>query len=205
VSGLIGLSILSGAGAAMLGFDAAYRVPMIACAALCAGSLLLVVLALGRGVRSVTGLSRASGCLPFASRIARLGEAFNLYGGKKGVFGISIFLTLVLQVLFLMVVWIVGQAFGVNAPFETYLLLVPLTAIAAALPGAPPGGWGVGEGAFILLFGFAGVPPEQALAMSVISRMSVVALSLLGIWPAVEILRHGRQRMDKSKETPIPA
>jgi uncharacterized membrane protein YbhN (UPF0104 family) len=51
-----------------------------------------------------------------------------------------------------------------------------------------PGGLGAQEGAFLLIGGALGVPPEYALALSLVKRASqlLFGLPMLALWPFLE-------------------
>jgi uncharacterized membrane protein YbhN (UPF0104 family) len=56
----------------------------------------------------------------------------------------------------------------------------PVIFIVTALP-ISVGGWGVQEGAYAFLFGtFAGMDPNQAVALSVLYKLSMVIVSIPG-------------------------
>src|SRR5205085_2209765 len=60
-----------------------------------------------------------------------------------------------------------------------------------------PGGLGAQEGAFLLIGGALGVPPEYALALSLVKRASqlLFGLPMLALWPFLERRRKlGRSR-----------
>jgi uncharacterized membrane protein YbhN (UPF0104 family) len=59
---------------------------------------------------------------------------------------------------------------AVMVPAALLILVVPLSIA----------GWGLREGAFVFLFGFAGVPVETSLAVSILFGLSMIASSLPG-------------------------
>jgi uncharacterized membrane protein YbhN (UPF0104 family) len=59
---------------------------------------------------------------------------------------------------------------AVIVPAALLVLIVPLSIA----------GWGIREGAFVFLFGFAGVPAETSLAVSILFGLSLIAASLPG-------------------------
>lgn len=86
--------------------------------------------------------------------------------------------------------WIVGCAevtiiFGFMGHPVSLAQAVVIESIGQAARGAAfavPGAIGVQEGAFVLLCGGFGIPPEAALALSLIKRIADVAIGLPGFW-----------------------
>jgi hypothetical protein len=73
-----------------------------------------------------------------------------------------------------------GSSLGLSLTFGAYLYLVSLVTLVATLP-LSIGGWGVRENVTVALFGTAGVSAHAALAFSVLSGLTVSAVSLCGL------------------------
>lgn len=73
----------------------------------------------------------------------------------------------------------IGVAIGVDAPVWLYILVVPVAMVTAMIP-LSLGGWGIREGAMVGLFSLAGVPTTEALTLSVLFGLVLLALGLLG-------------------------
>jgi len=71
-----------------------------------------------------------------------------------------------------------GRALGISVPLSYYLLVVPLLSLALLVPSI--GGLGVRESLAPLLFGGAGVTPEQAVALTLLVFGLERVASLLG-------------------------
>ena len=91
--------------------------------------------------------------------------------------------------------WLIALALGLTVSLTDCIVLIPLVVLAAILP-ISVGGWGVREGAAIVLFGAVGVLPTDALALSVIFGIAGIVMSLpgLAIW-----IRRGYRRSDLSR------
>ena len=63
--------------------------------------------------------------------------------------------------------FLLGQALGVKATGWDFLAIMPAVTLATTLP-ISLGGWGVREGAFVLLLGRVGVPAAEALSLSLL-------------------------------------
>jgi uncharacterized protein (TIRG00374 family) len=70
---------------------------------------------------------------------------------------------------------------GISLGMGDYFALVPPASFISSVPGSTPGGWGIGEGAYVLLFGAVGVAAESAALISVLPRLGITAISLLGL------------------------
>lgn len=111
----------------------------------------------------------ASGRLSFVREVlARQGlidfyGLFHLYRGSALAGALSI--SLGFNILLIAVNYLIARALGVQVSVWYFLLFVPLISFALLLP-LSFGGLGVREGAYVLLFGQAGVAAPVALAMS---------------------------------------
>jgi uncharacterized membrane protein YbhN (UPF0104 family) len=72
-----------------------------------------------------------------------------------------------------------ARTYGIEPSLAVWVSIIPLSFLASALP-VSIGGWGVREGAIILLAGPLGVPPAEALLVSVTIGVLNVVASLPG-------------------------
>ena len=79
--------------------------------------------------------------------------------------------------------YLLAGALGVPATLWDMLAVMPAVTLAATLP-VSLGGWGVREGALVLLLGHCGVPASQALALS----LTFGAFGLMGSSPGPEYI-----------------
>ncbi len=77
------------------------------------------------------------------------------------------------------VMWMIGLGLNLRVSLADCMVLTPLIVLAAMLP-ISLGGWGVREGAAILLFGLAGLARPEALALSVVFGLCTIAVTLPG-------------------------
>ena len=80
------------------------------------------------------------------------------------------------------VVYLLALDARVDISLLDCLLILPPVMLISALP-ISIAGWGVREGAMIVGLGLAGVPGEQALALSIQFALAGSAVSLLGAIP----------------------
>jgi uncharacterized protein (TIRG00374 family) len=72
-----------------------------------------------------------------------------------------------------------GKAIGIDLPFFAFFILHPLITILMFVP-ISPAGLGLMEGGIILVFSLLGVLPAIALAFSVLVRISILLVDLIG-------------------------
>jgi uncharacterized protein (TIRG00374 family) len=118
--------------------------------------------------------------LPQAERIFKLDQAVRLYGRHPFELTFAIALSLLNHLCVTLGVVEIGHAAGAAAlDFAEYLGVVSVANLVSSLPIAP-NGWGVGEAAYGSLFALLGQPATLGIAISVIFRLLMMGLGLLG-------------------------
>lgn len=74
----------------------------------------------------------------------------------------------------------IGKAIGVDLTFFTFFLLHPLITILMFVP-ISPAGLGLMEGGIIIVFSIFGVPAAMGLAFSVLVRVSMLLVDMIGL------------------------
>jgi glycosyltransferase 2 family protein len=94
----------------------------------------------------------------------------------------------IIQLGNVLAVFALAQGLNLTVGIESCLLIVPLANILQSLP-ISIAGWGVRESFFVAAFGMIGVTAPQAIAVSVIFGLLIVASSLPGgvLWLVVRI------------------
>jgi glycosyltransferase 2 family protein len=126
--------------------------------------------------------------------LADLYHYFYLYRNEKGTIGKALLLSVLVQFSGFSAVYILAHGLGQNIPFLSILIYLPLIILISMIP-ISISGLGVREGAFVLFFGFIGVKPEAAAAISLSWFVSASAGSLIGL---IEYLKY------KKEENSIP-
>jgi uncharacterized membrane protein YbhN (UPF0104 family) len=136
----------------------------------------------GLGLLLVAGLAAAL----FVRRSARLRQAARdalaVAGGlarSPRLLVQAVALGFVVQGLYIVLWLVLARSTALPLPGLTLLVAVPIVTLAAMLP-VTLGGLGVREGAWLLLLGGSGIPPEQTLAFSLLFFATNLVTGLVG-------------------------
>jgi uncharacterized membrane protein YbhN (UPF0104 family) len=118
--------------------------------------------------------------LPLGDKLRSLDQAVLTYGKKPGEMALAVAISLANHTLTTLGFVALGAAFSVTgASLLEYFVMVPIGNIVSALPLAP-GGWGLGEAAFRVLFEMSGADGLLGVAVSVTFRLCQFAFGLVG-------------------------
>lgn len=123
------------------------------------------------------GVGRRFLRLPAQRRIEDFSHLLQVYRG--GPVTRALFISLIFNLTLIAVNYLIALAVGVRVSLWYFLLFVPLISVTLLLP-ISISGLGVREGAYVLLFGQAGVAAPLALAMSLTFYALNVAIGLIG-------------------------
>lgn len=73
----------------------------------------------------------------------------------------------------------IALSFSLSIPFLTFFILIPIITVVTLVP-ISPGGLGVKEGMFVLLFTQLGVSTEIALLISLVGRALYMVIIIIG-------------------------
>ena len=144
------------------------------------------VLVLSRRVRRALGLSALFAKLPFQGVWREVDAAFRLYRGHPASLGLGVVVSLLNHAGTAALAYVLARALGLSVVrLADCMALVPVASLLCAIP-LLPGGWGVGELAFAYFFAPVGVAPSEAVALSVVLRLAILASGLPGglLWAA---------------------
>jgi uncharacterized protein (TIRG00374 family) len=182
IIGLVGLACLGG-GVLLFRLDEpAFRAAGLVIYIFLAATAVGGVAFFSRRVRRWTRLNRLLEVLPGApGRILRkVDRAFFAYREHRGALVVAFLLSIVnhagLMVMNIGFAWSLGID---EVPVSAYFVLIPVIMMISSIP-LLPGGWGIGEFAYATFLGFVDVPFTQAIALSVVFRISNLLWSLLG-------------------------
>jgi len=152
--------------------------------------LALVIAAISLGTFAGVGLLLRNGLwqgvsrrLPLLQRLLAREGVRDFYGSLQAYRGMPIakalFVSLVFNASLIAVNYLIALSVGVRVSLWYFLLFVPLISFSQLLP-VSLSGLGVREGAYVLLFGQAGVAAPAALAMSLSFYGLNVGVGLIG-------------------------
>ena len=96
---------------------------------------------------------------------------------------IILVLSVFIHLISVVAVMTMATGLGLSIEWGGFLLMVPLVGLMMVVP-ISIAGWGVREGVMVVGFGYLGVAPEAALALSILYGLSVLVVALPGgiIW-----------------------
>ena len=94
-----------------------------------------------------------------------------------------IILSIIVHLLSIIAVIVLARGLGLEIEWLGILLVVPLVTLFMTIP-ISIAGWGIREGVMLVGLGYLGVMPEQALALSILYGLLMLAIALPGglIW-----------------------
>ncbi len=159
------------------------------------GIMVLVCVAMAgayfsRTLRRWLGVGRLVSILPLGGHLRRIDRAVWVFGRAKRQIAMCAALTVVIQILSILSVFIMGRSLGMGGSLVAYLVYVSLGWIIAAVPISFQG-LGVMEAAYLQLFVGSGLAVGwQAFALAMMARLVQVFWSLPGL-PLVPVALAG--------------
>lgn len=132
-----------------------------------------------RFLRKIPFLAFFAKRLPFQETLHTIYNSFVLYQHQYSLLVVPFFISILIHVLNIGVHFIAALSLDVHTPFIFFLLFVPIVSLLTSLP-ISVGGLGIGEAAYITLFGMVGVPAEKAVVISLLYRFIVICVSVVG-------------------------
>jgi uncharacterized protein (TIRG00374 family) len=161
--------------------DVRMREPVITVGALFGGLVLGVPLYFSRTVRDSGPGRWLKARVPFAGVLRDLDGVMHSMKHSTRTLLAAMGLSLATQAWVIGVAWLMAREMGMS-PMPTlaqFFLFEPIIFIVTAVP-LFPGGWGVQELAYLHLFKLAGVAPNEAVALSLLVKLGLLASSLPG-------------------------
>ena len=133
---------------------------------------------LSRRVRSGLRMESWLPRVPFVgSFLAEVDGAVLSFRERKGVIVAGLGVSVLIHAGWCGANALLGSMLGADLPVSAWFAVVPPILIVSAIP-LLPGGWGLGEASYVFFLGLVGVPPAQAVAVSLLGR-SIHALCAL--------------------------
>jgi len=197
IVGLVGMAMLSGAVILMnLGrpeLQAASRIIGIFLALMMAAGLVFF----SHRLRRAFGFEWMLGLLPFKGIVKELDRAAFTYRGHKRTVGVTLAISIVIDVLTVLTFWSIGQALGMKTDIHHYFIFIPVILMISSIPVALAG-IGVLEVMFQNFFTLPGVggTAEVGLALVILFRgvtvwtaLPGILMSLTGVHPSEDMAR----------------
>lgn len=146
-------------------------------------SLLLLLMPAGSPIRMLSS---------FTAYVSR-------YRTSPGILLQTFGYSLVIQIIGFFSVYLLARGLTIPVDFLSIVLFLPIIIILTLLP-VSISGLGVREGAFVFFFGAIGVEAQQALALSLLWFLSVVAA---GVWGLIAYLRIRATLRAEKEENPF--
>jgi len=108
----------------------------------------------------------------------RLIDGLRRYAHHSAALANVLMMSVLVQVVRVLQAYCLGLAIGVDVPLPLYFVFIPVIVLIMQIPVAPSG-IGTSQAAFLWLFGAAGVPAADAVALSIL----FVALGFVGNLP----------------------
>lgn len=113
---------------------------------------------------------------PWVSEVA---ATLRAYGRDHGVQGEALVLSLVFQTLMVFSTWMLARALGLDISPVAFAVVIPLVLIVTVVP-ISVAGFGVREGAYVVLLGELGVSASDATLLSLFTVVALAIASLPG-------------------------
>jgi uncharacterized membrane protein YbhN (UPF0104 family) len=96
---------------------------------------------------------------------------------------IIIIISILVHLISVVAVMTMAIGLGINVEWSGFLLIIPLVILMMVVP-ISIAGWGVREGVMVVGFGYLGVAPEAALALSILYGLLMLVVALPGgvVW-----------------------
>ena len=96
---------------------------------------------------------------------------------------IIMIMSILIHLISVIAVMTMAIGLGINVEWGGILLMIPLTSLIMVVP-ISIAGWGVREGVMVVGFGYLGVAPEAALALSILYGLLMLVVALPGgiVW-----------------------
>jgi uncharacterized membrane protein YbhN (UPF0104 family) len=113
-------------------------------------------------------------------------DYFHTYLNKKRTMLKTFMLSLIIQFLTIGMIFVIALGLGQQLPVTALFVFLPIIITVTAVP-VSIFGFGIREGAFTVLFGLIGIPPQVSASISFLWFLAMASTSLIGL---VEYLRY---------------
>ena len=129
--------------------------------------------------RKITSFLRRRKLTDLDAKMELVYQGLNTLRRNGTAISTSLLLSLLIQFLSVLIVWIAARSIAIEAPFYAFLIFIPMITLAIMIP-LTINGIGLRESAYYLLFSQIGVPVESAISLSFLNFLVVAIASLPG-------------------------
>ncbi len=129
--------------------------------------------------RRLTGFLKMLDMSKLAGRIDTISDVFQVMGKHRMVLVYSLIISLANQILAISINWIMAEGLHIHVPLFYFLLFIPVVTLISMIP-ISLNGMGLREYAFVSLFGSIGVDREAAVALGLLSSMTIFISAIPG-------------------------
>jgi uncharacterized protein (TIRG00374 family) len=168
--GLFGMIVLACAALAPRWDDPRFHGHAVLAYGILAAGIVGSALVFSRRLRTRLQLERRAAAVPgIGSFLAEADQAVVAFRERKGVLAIGLVVSVAIHCGWCGVNAILGSMLGVDLPVSAWFAVVPPILVVSVVP-LLPGGWGLGEASYVFFLGLVGVPPAEAVAVSILGR-----------------------------------
>ena len=114
------------------------------------------------------------------ARMELVYSGLNALRGNRRSIVLALLLSLLIQFLTVVMVWVAALAIGIDAPFRIFMVFVPLINLSIMVP-LTINGIGLRESLFYLLFSQIGLPVETAVSLSLVTFCLYLLTAIPGL------------------------
>jgi uncharacterized protein (TIRG00374 family) len=116
----------------------------------------------------------------FEAKMELVYNGLNTLRGNRRSILVALFLSLLIQLITVVVVWIAALAINIDAPFRIFMIFVPLINLSIMVP-LTINGIGLRESLFYLLFSQIGLPVETSVSLSLVTFSIYLLTAIPGL------------------------
>jgi uncharacterized membrane protein YbhN (UPF0104 family) len=120
--------------------------------------------------------------------VADFYDYFHKYFKRKTVMIKAFLLSVLIQLISIFMVYVISLGIGQKPSFAALFVFVPVIITVMVIP-VSLSGFGVREGAFVMLFGLTGISSEASMSISFLWFLSIALASMIGL---LEYFRYRR-------------
>lgn len=133
----------------------------------------------------------------FRDFLSNLHEEVHIFKAHRKVIAYNLCMSVAIQLVAPLSFYLIARSLGINTGIIYFFVFLPIIGAVTLLP-VSIGGLGLREASTVFFFARAGLAKDEALAMSLLSFVFLLAYGVLGGLVYVSTLRHRRLQCDPS-------